>query len=192
MANIVQAIQESLYFKLQQIDEDEYNWLSDEVIDSCKVRFKKIVGSDCINKCPEIEKNILDSSDDIGHKYIDEFTKDIVKDKYFRFDARVDMITDNIVWEFKCTTKLTSDHLLQLVIYAWMWRMKYKDDPEKCKKVFKLFNVKTGELLRLNVKEEQLNEIMKELISSRYNVNIPKHDEKFIGDCEKYIDLFKN
>lgn len=187
MANIVQAIQESLYFKLQQINEDEYNWLSDDIIDACKVRFKKIVSSDCINECPEIEKNILDSSDDLGHKYIDEFTKDIVKDKYFRFDARVDMITDDIVWEFKCCTQLTTDHLLQLVIYAWLWRMKYKDDPKKCKKVFKLFNVKTGELLRLNANEEHLNKIMKILLSSRYNVNIPKHDDKFIGDCETYI-----
>ena len=75
MANINQAITESLYFKLNQIEDNEYTWLSEEDIDTCMQQYKNIIGSDCQNECPLIEEYIIHSGDDIGHQNIDKFTK---------------------------------------------------------------------------------------------------------------------
>ena len=57
MANINQAIQESLYFKLKQIE--EYNLLAEETGTICKDKFREIIGPDCQNKCPAIESYII-------------------------------------------------------------------------------------------------------------------------------------
>ena len=185
MANINQAIQESLYFKLKQIE--EYNWLDEETGTICKDKFREIIGPDCQNNCPEIETYIITASDEESHKSIDEVTKQVVNHKVFRFTARADLITENTVWELKCCSQITTDHMLQLAIYAWLWKLKNKEH----EKIFKLFNVKTGELYKLNADIEILNKIMKALLSSRYNEIIPKHDELFLQDCYDYIKTHK-
>jgi hypothetical protein len=186
MANINQAIQESLYFKLKQIGEDEYDWLSDEIVDACKTQFREIIGPDCQNICPKIEEYIIHASDEESHTQIDEFTKEFIDNKQFRFTARADIITENTVWELKCCTKLSTDHMLQLAIYAWLWNIKNKSN----NKTFKLFNVKTGELLKMEYEMSDLNDIMKSLFCSRYTEIVPKHNEQFLSDCHQYMGSF--
>lgn len=186
MANINQAIQESLYFKLKQIGEDEYDWLTDEIVDNCKTQFRDVIGPDCQNNCPKIEEYIIHASDGEGHENIDNFTKEFIENKSFRFTARADIITENTVWELKCCSKITTDHMLQLAIYAWLWDKKY---PTR-EKNFKLFNVKTGELLMMNYTNEDLNDMMKTLFCSRYTEIIPKHNDLFLKECHSYISSF--
>jgi hypothetical protein len=78
--------------------------------------------------------------------------------------------------------------MLQLVIYAWLWKLKNQArEQEDLIQEFKLFNVKTGELMKMEGKMEDLNNIMKALFNSRYNEIVPKHDELFISDCNDYI-----
>jgi hypothetical protein len=188
MANINSAIQESLYFKLNQIDRDDYNWLSDEHVSVCKDRLRTIVSPDCQNSVPLIEEYIMTASMDEQHSAIDIFTERILPDKKFRFNARVDLITETTVWEFKCTSELTSDHMLQLVIYSWLWNMKKsKENLEEDEKIFRLFNIKTGELLRLDASMGDLNNIMSALLSSRYIEPVVKDDTTFVDDCIDYI-----
>ena len=74
MANINQSITESLYFKLKQINNDEYIWLNQEQVDACMQQYKEIISVDCQNECPMIEEYIIHSSDEEGHKNIDKFT----------------------------------------------------------------------------------------------------------------------
>ena len=40
--------------------------------------------------------------------------KEIPEGKY-RFTARVDMITNDTIWELKCTSQISVEHLLQVV-----------------------------------------------------------------------------
>lgn len=184
MANINTAIQESLYFKLNQIDKEDYNWLTDEMVTVCKDRLRHVVSPDCQSSPPLVEEYIINASMDDQHAHIDRFIDRILPGKKFRFNARVDLITETTVWEFKCTSELTHDHMLQLVIYAWLWNMKMKeenlDEPEK---IFRLFNIKSGELLRLDASMGDLNNIMSALFSSRYSDPIEKEDEQFVNDC---------
>ena len=53
---------------------------------------------------------------------------------------------------------------------------------EDDKKVFKIFNIRTGELLVLQSTMEELNTIMLALLKSKYSTQIPKTDEEFLDD----------
>jgi hypothetical protein len=182
MANISQAISESLYFKLKQIE--TYDWLDENIVEICNNKFREVIGPDCQNYEPIIEEYIIRHTEEETHKQVDEIVGKIIENKQLRFKARADIITENTLWEIKCCSELTIDHMLQLVIYAWIWKIKHKDD----KKNFKLFNVRTGELRKLDVEFDTLNEIMTILIKSKYHEIERKHDEAFLEDCHQYIE----
>jgi len=192
LANVNLAIQESLFFKVKQIQRDEYTWLTEDMVDRCKNRLRGTVGLDCQNTIPQMEEYIIYGSMEEQHIHMDQFLSAHFEGRKFRFTARVDMITENIVWELKCVSKLTVDHMLQLVIYAWLWRMRTRPSGvlETDQKDFKLFNIKTGELLRLDASMEELNTIMVALLKARYKELIPKTDEQFLEDCRSVMEKF--
>lgn len=174
LANIYVATQEKLYFKLKQIDQSEYNWLSDW--SNCRERLTDVIGKECTDVCPRIEETILNPSMDPEHVLIDAALAQFFENKKFRFTARTDLITASTVWEIKCTSKISMDHLLQVVIYAWLWLVTKPDDP----KVFKIFNIKTGEILRLDASREDLDYIVISILQGKYLEHEPISDEEFI------------
>lgn len=190
LSNICLAIQESLYFKLKQIAPDEYNWLSEATVMECKNRLKNTVGKDCQNEMPKIEEYIIYSSMDEQHVQIDHLLSPLFDGRKFRFTARVDIITENILWELKCTSEISIDHKLQLVIYAWLWNMRVNPDgfQNTDEKIFKIYNIKTNELLTLNATIEDLNYIVISILKGRFTKTKEKTLEEFIYDCENAIE----
>ena len=185
LANISIAVQETLYFKLKQIDREEYNWLKEEVIEECKSRLDTIIRSENSLKLPIIEDTIIRSIDDEAHLKIDELLlKHFDSNIRFRFTGRVDLITESTVWELKCTSKISLDHLLQVVIYSWIWENRVNTEERIYeKKSFRIFNIRTKELLSLNASLEDLNTIIIALLKGKYNKQEKKIDEDFISDC---------
>jgi tRNA G46 methylase TrmB len=178
LANISVAVQETLYFKLKQIDRDEYNWLSESILSECKARLDRVIDD---KSSLLMEETIIYSGDDKAHRRIDEFLTPIFDaNTQFRFTARVDLISDSTVWELKCTSKISLDHMLQVVIYAWLWKMHSDELPSK---EFKIFNIRTRELLSLNATLEDLNTIMIAMLKGKYKVQEAKTDEEFIASC---------
>ena len=168
MSNVYIAMKEKLYFRLKQIKKEEYNWLSNKTIDRCK----KLLDDNvlCNNKNEDIsqEQTIIENGMITENELIDNslqfyMKKDIPEAKY-RFTARVDMITNDTIWELKCTSQISIEHLLQVVIYAWLW---YTMHPASDKK-FKILNIKTGELFHLKSSIEQLTRIVVLLIKGKY------------------------
>jgi hypothetical protein len=168
MSNVYIAMKEKLYFRLNQIKKEEYNWLSNETVDRCK----KLLDENILfnNKSENIsqEQTIIDNSMITENELIDNalqlfMHKDIPEAKY-RFTARVDMITNDTIWELKCTSQISIEHLLQVVIYAWLW---YTMHPASTK-IFKILNIKTGELFQLKSSIEQLTCIIVLLIKGKY------------------------
>jgi hypothetical protein len=188
-SNICLAIQESLYFKLKQIEPDEYNWLSEDTVMACKNRLKNTVGKDCQNEMPKIEEYIIYGSMDEQHVQIDHLLSPLFDGRKFRFTARVDIITENILWELKCTSEISIDHKLQLVIYAWLWNMRVNPDgfQNTDEKIFKIYNIKTNELMTLNATIEELNFIVVSILKGRFTKTKEKTLEEFIYDCENAI-----
>lgn len=129
------------------------------------------------------EETIIMQSDEDAHINIDEFLRDkIDKNMIFRFTARVDIITENSVWEIKCTSNTTIDHMLQVVIYRWLWQMTTEEE-----KQFKLFNIKTGEIYFLDATDEEINSIMLALLKGKYEKTERINDEQFLQNCKNYM-----
>ena len=192
VANVLTAVQEKLYFKVKQINKTDYNWLDQRAISKCLKRLRNIVGKDCDNILPRIEETIIHYNNDDQHEKIDKFLKIAAPSlPHLRFSARIDTITKSTVWEMKCTKTLTTDHKLQVVIYAWLMRMritdKTKDKHKDGKKSFKLFNIRSGELLRLEASMDELNHIMLTLLKVKFQEKVVKTDEDFINDCRSYL-----
>ncbi len=55
---------------------------------------------------------------------------------------------------------------------------------------FKLFNIKTGEILRLNAGDEVLNKIMILLLKGKYSKAVPKKEGDFVIECREWLDEF--
>jgi hypothetical protein len=88
----------------------------------------------------------------------------------------VDIVTEKSVWELKCTTQITIDHMLQVIIYAWLWKI--LDKPER---MFRIFNVKTGEKWVLQSNMDELLQIIVALLKGKYGKNSVKTDEEFLS-----------
>ena len=176
LSNVYTAFQEKLYFKLKQIGENEYNWITDAMMDRAKKRLEKTVGPECLESKPLIEKTIIHQSQEMEHEIIDNYLKEYFNEKVlFRFTARTDLITAETVWEIKCVREITMDHQLQVVIYAWLYQI--LGYPEKS---FKIFNIRTNEVLKLNATREELDFIVISLLQGKYQRATKLSDEQFL------------
>ena len=181
MANMYVSVQERLYYKLKQIGQDEYSWLTDDIINKCKDRLDKTIGQECTTCKPEFEETIIHYTMEKEHVLIDAVLAQIYgQDAKFRFSGRIDLITEKSVWELKCTSTLTIDNLLQVAIYAWIWRTINVNNPEMMEKEFKILNIKTGEILVLNATIDELNFIMSKLLLGKYGKVDRLSDEDFL------------
>jgi hypothetical protein len=176
LANIYVATQEKLYFKVKQVGRDEYGWLNNQHFENCRARLESVISEECAGACPSIEETILNPSMEEEHKLIDAALDPFFENKKFRFTARTDIITPVTVWEIKCTSKISMDHLLQVVIYSWLWLVTKPDDPKE----FKILNIKTGEILRLASSRADLDYIVVSILQGKYLEHEPITDEEFI------------
>jgi hypothetical protein len=176
LSNVYTAFQEKLYFKLKQIGENEYNWITDAMMDRAKKRLEKTVGPECLESKPLIEKTIIHQSQEMEHEIIDSYLKEYFNEKVlFRFTARTDLITAETVWEIKCVREITMDHQLQVVIYAWLYQI--LGYPEKS---FKIFNIRTNEVQKLNATRDELDFIVISLLQGKYQRATKLSDEQFL------------
>ena len=177
LANLYIAFQEKLYFKLKQIPQQNHNWISNTHIQMCKRRLDKIIGTDVD---PVVEKTIIHQTMDLEHNTLDlllsEYFDDSIK---FRFTARVDVLSQSTLWELKCVREITIDHLLQVIIYAWLYRHLFPDDH----KDVKIFNIRTNEVLQLCATTEQLNFVVIHLLQGKYYRPEPLSDQDFVKQC---------
>jgi hypothetical protein len=182
LANVYTAFQEKLYFKLKQITPDDYTWLSEDMFKKCKARLTKTIGPECETARPLIEKTIIHQSQELEHESIDLFLSEyFINTLKFRFTARADLITQTSLWEIKCVREITMDHQLQVVIYAWILRMKSVD------KEVKIYNIRTGEIQLLDATKEELDYIVISLLQGKYQQINKKTDAEFLEDCRQII-----
>jgi hypothetical protein len=176
LANVSVAVQETLYSKLKQIGRDEYTWLDENMVNQCKARLQTVIGEPTN---PQIEETIVRQSEEKDHVEIDALLAPYFEpNTKFRFTARIDLLTETL-WELKCTTKISIDHMLQTIIYAWLWRTRNPGDT----RAIKLFNIRTGEILRLDATHEELTGMMITLLRGKYQEVRKKTDEEFVKDC---------
>lgn len=160
LGNVYSAIVNKYYFKLVQID--NYNWLTKHMVDQCHNIMKMHIGTDALYE----------------YKVRLEYESEFGTVKMIGF---IDAIDNDVVWEFKCVDELTMEHMLQLIVYAWMLNIR----GEKMEQ-FKLLNIRTGEVRVLVQNWHEIDDVMKCLFSNKYMPHRKKSDQEFI---EEHIDL---
>jgi hypothetical protein len=186
IANITQTIKDKLHFRLKQINNDGYNWLTVDIINNCinRLNFFIPIG----NNGFKIEKSIINPDED--YYYIDN-----ILEKYFgtnikfKFNAIVDIVTKNTIWELKCTNDITFEHKIQVVIYAWIWRLTYENTNDTKPKIFRILNIKTGEVWKLNSTIEQLTPIIVVLLKKIIKFNKEINENADIESDETFINM---
>lgn len=200
LSNVFIAAKEKLYFKLKQIEMRDYVWLSPEIIQKCLHRLDKTIGVECRHQAPLIEHQIVhynmpDENAKIHAVLSPHFPN---TKKQFRFSARTDLITHKCIWEIKCTSTLSIEHKLQVIIYDWLWKVlhdtreihnpfkKYQRHAGKSKKM-KIINIKSGEVLRLDASFDELTQIVVALLRGKYAEQVERTDDELIADCMGFI-----
>ena len=89
--------------------------------------------------------------------------------------GRIDGLSDNDIWEFKCVKNLTTQNKLQLIIYAWLLN-------NKKFKMGYLLNIKTGECLEINLIEqfENITNIVNMILDEKFKLIKRLDDKTFI------------
>lgn len=171
VGNVYTSLQNKLHAKLAQIK--KYNWLNEKMIQKCHENMKMID----TNTIFEI---VIRPDNDLLAEWL-EYEHDLYGTIQLR--GRLDAITTNAVWEFKCVDNLTIEHKLQLISYYWMWT-KANMSTKYGNKNFSLINIKSGEILQLNIEQYYLVEqIVHILFDEKYLKKKELNDSEFISMC---------
>ena len=148
----------------------DFNWLSEEDKNVCLHNLDLIISHENTLKFEYvIEKGARNGIFTFNHE----------RYGIIKIGNRVDLIDDNFIYEFKCTTELTIENKLQLLIYAWMVT-NLEDDNELKGKGFRLFNIVNNEMFELDYNENKVNEAIDLLLFNKYSDTIEITDDEFI------------
>lgn len=188
LANVFVAVQEKLYSKIKQISREEYNWINDELKQKCMDRLNEHLGQEFRkNSSVIVEKQLIHYSNEKEHEILDKIMAVYFhNEKHFKFSARLDIESDENIWEIKCTSKITQEHQLQVVIYAWLWKMLH---PEKERSFF-ILNIRTGEKQVLHSSKDDLTRIVVTLLRNKYEDVEILNDEQFITLCKNNMQKY--
>lgn len=177
LANIYLCATEGYNYKLKQIT--EYDWLELEMVHKCHRNIDSVLDR---HKITHFELVLgLDEHPQCGKC----FSYETQMYGIVNLLGRVDCIDADTVWELKCVDMLSNEHMLQVVMYAWIWRkinvqtqiefdnfkakaktaislseleklQKLKDNIELYEmRKFKLMNIRTGEVRELDITKTQ-------------------------------------
>jgi len=178
LANVYGALKDGYYFKTAQIK--NYDWLTPDMVKACTCHLDKHIPSGA-----EFERTLINITC--------KTQQDIVyySQKYgsIALAGRVDAVTDDTLWEFKCVDSLSIEHLLQVVVYAWMWKAGVEpvDGPRRVA----CMNIRTGEIRELDTNSYLIEEVMSLLLENRYGQSETLSDAKFIGKCRSFTNIAK-
>ena len=186
LANVYVAMQERLYSKLKQINRDEYTWITPKIKDKCVERLNQNLGHEFNqNEELEVESQLVHYSNEGSHALIDKVLYPyFLNEKVFRFSGRLDILSKTAIWELKCTSKITQEHQMQVVIYSWLWRTIYPECPREAY----IFNLRTGEKQRLDATYEELTNIVVSLLKNKYEEPEILDDEEFLIVCKNIME----
>jgi hypothetical protein len=112
---------------------------------------------------------------------------DIQVDQFkVELEGRVDVMTEDCIYEIKCVQEVEDEDFLQLAIYAWLSLTNKKENI----KFFRLINVLSGEMFELvNVNESNLCKIVVDLCELQLYKNINDvSNEEFVLKYRNLID----
>jgi hypothetical protein len=170
LGNLYIALTENILSKLNQIN--CYDWLSKDIIKICHKNIKNN-----IQKNAEYEKYLYNNKGKKNFIFKHSKYKDIC------IVGKIDAYDDIGLWKIKCVNNLNTEHMLQLIFYAWMWEQYMK--AEIGFKKYKLLNIRTGEVKELIYNEYLVKEIIELVFINKYEAKIKDSDLLFLEKCKK-------
>lgn len=127
--------------------------------------------------CTERLSDVLDNSSPCFYEtYTDIIIKETATEPPRRIVGVTDVINGNTLWELKCTSSLTVEHKLQLLLYAYMRHAAGKTDDKRI-----LFNILSGEMLELEFDPENNYEAIRLLMCRKYHKKTELTNEEFMS-----------
>lgn len=166
------ALSENIHSKLNQIT--NYDWLNSDIIKCCHKNLSAKINDNAVYEAE------IGDKEDIKGKYYTYTTNSYGT---IEIRGRIDVYDESTVWELKCVNSLQLEHLLQLVIYAWVWEKSMKE--KYGKKSYKILNVRTRETRTLEYDNSIVDEIMSILFENKYSKQIKDTDINFIKKCKE-------
>ena len=165
------SMKENIFNKLSQIT--QYDWLKLEMVEECIQSLRNELNKEeKLNNETYFEYEIMYDSNDFS-----EFGK-------IFFHGFIDVVSHKHIYELKCTEVLSLDNYLQLVVYSWLWNNTIKNTLGS--RIFKLLNIKTGEISILIDNPEIVDEIMYLLVKNKYQEKTNISDDQFLEMCANY------
>ena len=165
IANLYTAVRTGMHFKLSQVK--SYSWITEKDAITCMNNMDKYIGN-----VTDFELELREMD---GEEFKFESEYGIIKLSGI-IDAYEKNPNGDIIWEFKCVENLQLEHFLQASIYQWIWNNTRKDSSTETR----LFNIRTGEIYKLNNDDELLNLLITVLLRNKYEKNIDETDDNFI------------
>lgn len=163
LANVYWAINEGYHGQLAQIK--KYTWLEDEIAQQCINLLEEHVG---LSGTKQFE--------------VDVGTTTQTMFGCIEIGGAIDIMSDDAIWEVKCTDTLQLEHMLQLIVYAWLYQ-KHGGGTET-ERLFKIINIRTGEVRQLvDDAQFQIQNIVDALFNYKYKEIERSTDEEFIERC---------
>jgi hypothetical protein len=167
MIKVYKAIDVGIYSPFQ-IDSD--HWITEKQVDRIIKNIEKHIRGDHIYECDfqESEHPVFYHHPDFGKIFV---------------SGRMDCLDRNYVWEFKCVKELSLEHYLQVICYQWLWNLCLKNKYED--RIFRLLNIRTGEMYELKNDNEKIQMVMDLLILNRFEKMLTISDDEFIHVCSE-------
>ena len=162
LANKWCSFKNGFIFKLDQID--NYNWLNQDTL------------SQCVNRLSNLG---ISSNAQFETKSQMENKKELFNRKIIGYFDCVD--GDNL-YEFKCVSMLKKEHILQLAIYAYLDYQIHEERADQHR--YYLYNILTDELMEIKTNREDLEQMIKYLIFTKYFGNKTMDDISFKETCQ--------
>jgi hypothetical protein len=171
IGNVYTSLQNKLHAKLAQIK--KYNWITESIVKKSH-SYMNMITSDTLYEIT------INSGSESGLDYL-EYNHELYG--IIQLKGRLDAITNESVWEFKCVDYLSIEHKLQVIIYYWMWVKADMSDIYGNKK-FSLINIKSGQVLQLNNENWYIvKQIINILFDEKYFKKKELNDFEFINMC---------
>ena len=186
LSNVYVAFQEKLYFKLKQIKRADYVWIDNDLLEKCTKRFDDFLKHEYeTSEKPSIEYSLIhynqDGLQEPLEKALFPYFENTMK---FKFAARLDLLSKTTIYEMKCTSAITMEHKLQVILYAWIWAHLH---PTEYRKIM-IYNVRTNEKWVLKADLHSWTFIVVELLKHKYEKRVVLENDDFVGKCKDVLD----
>lgn len=190
MANYYCSVLSGYTYKLNQVC--HYDWLSTDEVNRCFQRLDSVLE----NKNVIYEKIVYfghkshnSIKDKINVPEILEKTLFLLNENQKYLCGSIDGIEGDTVYEFKTVTEIHDEHMLQVVIYAFMLFDSLIKDYNKIDNLPKLkcriYNILSDEMIEINFDYKLFSEIVFKLIEQKYCIKTVVEDNVFLDKCQK-------